>query len=197
MLRASTTAVMLLISGILFAQSNPESPTATLGLLLLPGGNDNASPQAFIVRLINHSEHNIWVPEPAVQCSDTIDGYVRLRVQLPNGASSGYECVLDHYRLPVLDRIQKWKVLEPGAMIEETIPRAKLHYDAGQSGTYEFWAEYYPPALNAAEQQLLRERGIDFSLEKLASPHLTFSTTARPQFSRYKSSRTQLHYSPH
>jgi hypothetical protein len=177
MLRASTITVMLLITGILLAQSNPENPTANLGLLLLPGGTDKAGPQVFIFRLVNHSEHNVWVPEPAVQCEDTFNGYVWLRVQLQNGTLPGYRCVLDHYRLPVLDRVQKWKVLEPGATLEETIARAKLHYDAGQSGTYEFWAEYYPPALNATEQQLLRERGIDFPLEKLASPHLTFSTT--------------------
>jgi hypothetical protein len=78
---------------------------------------------------------------------------------------------------PILERAKEWELLPPGGAIEKTVPRAELGYEVGQSGTYEFWAEYYSPAIEPADQQTLRERGIDFPFQKLTTSRLTFKTS--------------------
>jgi hypothetical protein len=182
MLRIAAAAVVLFLIVTPPARSQPANSAPTLELTLLPQRVGKGIPQAFTFRLVNRSNHNVWIPEPVIQCTDTSDGYLWLRVQATNGSSPGYGCAADraydHGAPTVLDRAKEWKVLAPGAMIERTVPGAELLYDAVQAGTYyEFWAEYYPPAITAADQQVLDERGIDFPVGKLATRHLTFSTS--------------------
>ena len=181
-MRVVTIAGTLLLTPFLLAQGDSQKPVANLELRLLPGEMVNGVPQEFTFRLINVTRHNVRVPEPTVECTDSYDGYLLLRVKFTplhaRGSETGGGCAGDRLNWPpILKRAQEWKLLPPGEAIEKTVPRAEMHYEIGQSGTYEFWAEYYPPALEPADQQALRERGIDFPLEKLTTLRLTFKTS--------------------
>ena len=78
---------------------------------------------------------------------------------------------------PILERVQEWTLLPPGEEIKKTVSLTAMHYETRKAGTYEFWAEYAPPAVRPADQQTLRERGIDFPLDTLTTSHLTFKTS--------------------
>jgi hypothetical protein len=172
--RVSTIAVSLLLTVILTCPSSPQTAKHQLGLVVLPGDPEKAALETFTIKLVNHSEHNIWIPDPATQCEDSVNGYLWLRVELQDGSVPGYGCVLDRYRPEsVLDRAQEWQILAPGAAIEKPISRAKLHLGIGHPDIREFWGEYIPPTLTTAEQRILEERGIDFPSQKLVTAHQT------------------------
>ena len=76
---------------------------------------------------------------------------------------------------PILKRAQAWKLLHPGEMVRETIKRDRLQYEDKGPGTYEFWAEYHPPAMEPEDQKTLHKAGIDFPKTKLSSPRVTFT----------------------
>jgi hypothetical protein len=173
-LRALTIAISLLLTVILTKPSSPQSSKHQLDLIVLPGSLDKAALQTFTIKLINHSEHNIWIPDPAIQCEDSVNGYLWLRVELLDGSVPGFGCVLDRYRpKSVLDRAHEWKILAPGATMEETIPLAKLHLGFGHPEIRDFWGEYFPPTVTATEERVLEERGIDFPSQRLVSAHQT------------------------
>ncbi len=177
MRRALTTVGVLFLSSLLLGQTSSKNPPTGLDFAIVPGSIDNGVPQVVTIRLTNRTNHNLWIPEPALQCSDSSNGYLLLHVKLVGSPSLEPGCVLDHYRsLTVLDRVQRWKVLAPGDGFEKTAPLAKLHYSMAQAGTYEIWAEYYPPTVNFDDQAILEERGIDFPIETQATTLLTFST---------------------
>jgi hypothetical protein len=180
MMRALTIAGTLLLTPLLLAQGNALKPVPNLELRLSPGEMVNGVPQTFTFRLINVSQHNVWVPDPTVECSNSVGGYLSLGVQFaplhPPGSETRGGCVVDEFKPPILVRAQKWKVLAPGEAIEKTASRAQLRYEVELPGTYEFWAEYHPPMLRPGEQETLRERGVDFSVENLTTSHLTFRT---------------------
>jgi hypothetical protein len=177
MRRALTIVGVLFLSSLLLGQTSSNNPSTGLDFAIAPGSIDNGVPQVVTFRLTNRTSHNLWIPEPAIQCSDSSNGYLLLHVKLVGSPSPGPGCVLDHYRsLTILDRVQRWKVLAPGDGIEKTAPIAKLRYSMAQAGTYEIWAEYYPPTINLVDQAILKERGIDFPIETQATTLLTFST---------------------
>jgi hypothetical protein len=147
-MRVLTLAGTLLLTPFLLAQGDAPTPIANLELRLLPGEMANGVPQAFTFELINVSRHNVWVPEPTVECTNTYNGYLWLRVRFTPlyspGSETGGGCAGDKLNWPpILERAQEWKLLPPGEAVEKTVPRAELHYEVGQSGRYEFWAEYY------------------------------------------------------
>jgi hypothetical protein len=181
------------------SQQDAPKPIANLELRLLSGEMANGVPQAFTFELINVSGHNVWVPVPGVDCEDSYDGYLLLRVKFTPlhspGSETGGGCAGDRLNWPpILERAQEWKLLPPDEAVEKTVRRAELHYEAGQAGTYEFWAEYYPPALEPADQQALGERGIDFPLEKLTTSHLTFRTSLLFGMNHINSTPEKSHY---
>jgi hypothetical protein len=177
MLRALTIVGTLFLSSILLGQSAPKNTSAGLDFAIVPGGFDKGVPQIVTFKLTNKANHNLWIPEPTIQCSDTYNGYLLLHVKLVGSPSSEPGCVLDDYSsLTVLDRVQRWRVLAPGEEIEKATPLEKLRYSMAQTGTYEIWAEYDPPAITVGDRAILQERGIDFPIKKLGTTPLTFST---------------------
>jgi len=80
-MRAQTIAGMLLLTPCLLAQVGAQKPVPNLELRLLPGEMVNGVPQTFTFELINVSHHNVWVADPAVQCDDSYDGSLSLRVK--------------------------------------------------------------------------------------------------------------------
>ena len=75
---------------------------------------------------------------------------------------------------PILDRAKTWTLLHAGERLSLSAPRERLQYDSKQPGIYEFWAEYSPPSIGAADREKLRAAGIDFPQLKLASGHIAF-----------------------
>ena len=177
----SITSKFLLLS-LLLIQGKAQDPLPGLQLGLVPGEILHGIPQSFTFRLINFSNHNLWVAGLAVECTNTYDGYLSLRLKFTPSQSSASEmgggCVEDKFFLKapnILDRVKEWKLLPPGEAVEKRASSAELLYASEQKGIYEFWAEYTPPALQPEERQALHERGIDFPEEKLSTAHLTFS----------------------
>jgi hypothetical protein len=75
-MRVLTIAGTFLLTPFLLAQGDAPKPIANLELRLLPGEMANGVPQAFTFELINVSRHNVWVPEPTVECTNTYNGYL-------------------------------------------------------------------------------------------------------------------------
>lgn len=179
-MRALAIIGTVLFTPLLLAQASAQKTPPSLELHLIPGEMLHGFPQTFTFTLTNVTQHNVWVPDPSMECSNSLRGYLWLGLRSvpfhPPGSETREQCVVDGFREPILIRVQKWKVLAPGEAIENTASRAQLRYEVKQPGTYEFWAEYNPPSLRLEDQQALRERGVDFPFEKLITRHLTFET---------------------
>jgi hypothetical protein len=53
----------------------------------------------------------------------------------------------------------KLKVLHAG---ESLSVNATKNFDDKDAGTYEFWADYFPPRISTDDQAVLQKTGIDF-----------------------------------
>lgn len=151
-------------------------------LRLQPDAIDHGVPQAFIFSLWNTSDHDVRIPTPSIQCDDSFDGAIWLRLEFtpdgPEADREGRGCAADTFgRHPILDRIQKWALLHPGEYVIFNIPRQRLDYDDKDPGIYEFWAEYIPPSIVPADREQLQKAGIDFPRGKLISVHVAFRKT--------------------
>jgi hypothetical protein len=148
-------------------------------LQLRPDSITDGMPQGFIFSLLNTSSHDVWVPTPAIECEDSFDGAMWLRLDFTAfGAAEiggGRGCAIDTMaEPPILDRAKTWILLHAGQRLSWSASRDRLRYDTGQPGIYEFWAEYSPPAIDPADREKLRAAGIDFPQVKLASGHIAF-----------------------
>ena len=136
-------------------------------------------PQAFRFELVNTTDHDVWIPQPAVQCENSFDGSIHLSLDFrplePGPPGEGHGCAGDRMNWPpILERVKDWKTLRSGEKLTLTADRTRLFYDSQQAGTYEFWATYSPPSINRSDQAILRQAGIDFPHDKLTSSHLVF-----------------------
>jgi hypothetical protein len=135
-------------------------------------------PEAFSFLLVNTSTHDVLLPAPSIECEDpTGDGSLRLHVEFtpldPHQARSGSGCSnerMDHR--PIFDRIKSWKTLHPGESLSLTASRERLLYRNDGPGKYEFWAYYFPPAMEPDERQALLAKGIKFPQEIAISNHV-------------------------
>ena len=163
-----------------FAQSNPETKRDNLELRLEAEDVQGGVPQGFIFLLVNKSDHDIRVPTPAIECEDPVgDGSFSLKVNFrpsrPDGNRIGYGCTNDRTdKRSILDRVKTWKNLRPGESIVLEVARERLHYVCKESGTYEFWAYYSPPAMTQSDRKVLSQTGIDFPHGQLTTTPVTF-----------------------
>jgi hypothetical protein len=173
---------LILAAVLLFSpfSASTQRSIPNLKLRLVPREPVNGVPDGFTFKLVNISNHNLRVPQPIVDCAGDYTGYIWLRIVFtpPHapGSELGYGCGADKVDWPpILKRAQEWKLLRPGDAVSQTVTRAQLHYEGQQPGTYEFWAEYHPPAVEPDDQKRLRKKGIDFPHTQLTSSHLTFT----------------------
>ena len=173
----------LLATGIALVMSaNPQAPAPTaspLELQLQPETDDGSVPTAFIFLLVNRSDHDVRLPTPSIQCSDSFDGWISLRLEFkpltPGPAGGGGGCAGDTMNWPpVLERVKSWKVLGPGESLRLRADSSRLFYAADQPGTYEFCATYRPPSIKALDEGTLRAVGIDFPDRELSTQRLVF-----------------------
>src|SRR5262249_46209026 len=134
---------------------------------------------AFAFLLVNRSNHEVRVPTPAVQCEDSFDGSIELRLDFkplaPGQSGEGGGCAGDTMAWPpILERVKSWKVLRPGESVRLRAEHAHLFYDADKPGIYEFWATYRPPSIHRADQETLRAARIDFPDRQLSTQHVVF-----------------------
>jgi hypothetical protein len=162
------------------AQIQDRQETGNLEFLLEPEAVEHGMPQAFNFVLVNKTNHDVSVPLPTVDCQDSFDGTVWLRVDFtplePGPPGEGRGCVLDNFSPPtvIMDRIQAWRVLHSGDTLKLTADHTRLFYDDQQPGRYEFWATYTPPLITPRDQRLLQESGKDFPHARLRTRHVIF-----------------------
>jgi hypothetical protein len=157
-----------------------EKPS-NLELRLHPKSIVNGVPQAFRFDLINNSGGDIRLPRPAIHCffypdSGTISWHVSFT---PNSAiyssGSGHGCGGGAYDVsPILAREKTWVILHPRQRLTVAAGKNLLFYDDKPPGTYEFWATYSPPRINADERKVLLGAVISFPQDETATPHIRF-----------------------
>ncbi len=171
---------LILTFGLATAATAQSEPAPNLELRLRPGALVDGVPDSFTFEIVNISKHDVRVPRPTVDCGDSYSGSIWLRRQFkplrPNAESGTvFGCGAGQVHWPsILERAHEWRLLRPGESVSQTLPHAKLHYESREPGTYEFWADYTPPAVGPEDQKSLRKAGIDFAAAPLSTPHLTF-----------------------
>jgi hypothetical protein len=169
-----------------FTVTGAQTPTqprqqriGNLELRLQPERVERGVPRAFSFLLVNKTDHDVRVPIPTVDCEDSFDGDIELRLRFtplkPGPLDEGRGCAHDREDWPpVMNRIKEWKIVHAGDALVLQADREHLFYDDSKPGTYEFWAVYSPPSIDPADQQKLQRSGIDFPQEKLRTRRLSF-----------------------
>ena len=149
-----------------------------LAIVLKWSRQSGGVPTDFRIEITNDSDHDIRLPEPAVECDSSFTGRVGVSFRfVPKVATQnegrGHACVADTFDWPfILDRVQHWKVLAPGQSIEIVVTPEQMHCECSGAGKYEFWAGYLPPYVSAEEQQILRNSGIYIPNGAISSAHV-------------------------
>jgi hypothetical protein len=151
----------------------------SLELQLRPDSITDGVPQGFTFSLVNTSSHDVRVPTPAIECEDSFNGAIALRINFaPFRDGDEIErggCASDTMATPpILDRAKTWTLLPAGKTLSWRATKERLQYDSSAPGIYEFWAEYSPPAIDPVDTETLRKAGIDFPQVKLTSGHIAF-----------------------
>ncbi len=156
------------------AQNSP--PTANLELRLESSDLKSGVPESFTFVFVNVGSHDIHVPQVGPCSGD----YGWLRLQLD------YKCVVDGQGFGggcgggmgdgpgILGFAKSWETLRPGESLRIKESRSAMFQNQECPGRYDFWAEYTPPHLSAADVKILTDAGVDFPRERLTSNHLTF-----------------------
>ena len=169
-------AAVLTVAG---AQTPSQQRIGNLELHLRPERVERGVPQAFSFLLVNTTDHDVRVPMPTVQCEDSFDGDIELRLLftplIPGVPDEGRGCAQDQENWPpIMDRIREWTIVRSGDALIVSADREHLFYGDSQSGTYEFWAVYSPPSIDSVDQRKLQESGIDFPQGKLRTRRVSF-----------------------
>jgi hypothetical protein len=170
---------LLVLSAVCLAGPDARD-TDGFELQLRPDSIVDGMPQAFTFSMLNRSGHDVRVPAPVIECEDSFDGTIWLRLSfIPfhnevEGPGCG-GCARDTMATPpILDRARTWTLLHAGQTLSWSVASEQLHYESKQPGIYEFWTEYSPPAIDAADREKLRIAGIDFPQVELTSGHIAF-----------------------
>jgi hypothetical protein len=171
---ALATALLALVS----VQTSDQKTSGNLELRLQPEAMDRGVPQEFSFLPVNHTDHDVRLPLPAIECSDSYNGEIRLHLvftPLKGGPVGGGGCAADRMDWPpIMERVREWRIVHPGETLTLKARHGQLHYDGQQPGRYEFWATYSPPSILPSDQEKLHAAGIDFARESLTTNHLTF-----------------------
>ena len=151
-------------SGVDDAQTTTAKPSSNLELRLQTQDLQHGVPQVFTFLLMNVSDHEVRVPiVPIVDCRNPLYGELWLQVGAPLGQGISRGCPVDPLRTQtILDRVQNWRVLRPGASMSWRAGKERGLYGDEAMGVYEFWAHYNPPVISPSDQAALRKAGIDF-----------------------------------
>jgi hypothetical protein len=157
-----------------------QSSSGDLELRLVPHGVEDGIPQSFTILLVNHTDHDVFLPMPITDCQGSYTGVTGLVVHftplLPEAPQPGRGCSASRYTWPpIMERIKEWQVVHPGEEFNLLGGSKAAYFESQMPGTYEVWAGYLPPFISPQDQAILEAAGIDFPREALTTPHLTFS----------------------
>ena len=181
-----TIAVLAISFG--FALSGPaqvpEQPAAqappALSLSIQLEDVQAGVPQTISVTLANSTDHALLVPTPVIDCGNVYNGTISVKAHFtplnPKSPGEGYAqgCANEEKSPPIMDRIKGWTVLHPGKSINIRKPLTRYMLGSASAGTYEVWANYWPPFISLQDRQTLQQAGIEFPQSKLETAHLTF-----------------------
>jgi len=169
---------MALVSGAV-AQVSDRQGIGNLELRLRPKTIKRGIPQGFTFQIVNRTKHDVRIPTPTIDCEDTFNGSIWLRLELTPAlgmSGTGLGCAADLQDWPpIVERIKKWKIVHPGDAVSLESDREHLFYDDKEPGNYEFSADYVPPYISPSDQNQLRALGIEFPHTPLATAHITFT----------------------
>jgi hypothetical protein len=118
----------LQVSGLVLATAllrvtgaqKPDAPgSGALELRIHPDRVEQGVPQGFTVVLVNKTNHDLRVPIPTIQCEDSFNGDILLRLRFrplkAQPAEGQQGCANDNEIWPpILERIQNWKIVHSG-----------------------------------------------------------------------------------
>jgi hypothetical protein len=119
----------------------PDQAAGHLELQIQPENFEQGVPQAFTFLIVNKTNHDVRIPVPTIQCEDSFNGDILLRLRftpLKPEPAEGHACALDNEIWPpILDRIQEWKIVPSGDTLKLNADREHLFYDASKPGNLE------------------------------------------------------------
>jgi hypothetical protein len=180
-IRAFVLGVFFTCLAALPAQVGSSTTTGDIELRIQVQEVRSGLPLGFDFELVNTSGHDILLPSPSIACEDpTMNGQIILKTDFtprdPSAPRHFSGCTNDNMsHLPISERIKSWKTLHPGESLPLSASRKRLGDDLQDPGTYDFWAIYFPPAMEKDERKALLAHGIQIAQEAAVSNHIILS----------------------
>jgi hypothetical protein len=153
----------------------------SLRLVIKVESISHGTPQAFTFKIVNNTDHDIYLPKPTVECSDSFDGALLLNVKFTplnpdDDTGGGSGCAADGWGdwPSIIVRLKSWLILRAGKSLTINANKSLFLYEDNRPGRYEFWATFKPAFVKKVDQELLLGMGIDFPSSEMNSNHLTF-----------------------
>jgi hypothetical protein len=184
-IRAFLLSVLSTCIAALHAQVSSPTTTGDIELRIQAQDMSSGLPVGFSFQLVNTSGRDMLLPTPSIACEDpTMDGSIFLKNDFtpydPNAPRQGSACTNDNMNhLPISERIKSWKTLHPGESLVLSASRKRLGDDLHDPGTYDFWAIYFPPAMEKDERKELLAQGILIAQKMAVSNHIILKKDAR------------------
>jgi hypothetical protein len=157
--------VSLISASAQFLDSAPQSDAGGVAIRLNPSHLQNGLPLVFEVVLTNISGHDLRLPQPQLECANSMNGFIFLRASfLPADASmhpTSHGCAVDSFSRNTLERAKSWQTLASGASLSYEFRLQDAVPDAPAAGRYTVWADFTPAAVSPDEIQMLHQNGID------------------------------------
>jgi hypothetical protein len=177
--------VFSIYAAALPAQVRSSTTAGNMELRIQAQDVSSGLPAGFSFQLVNTSDHDILLPSPSIACEDpTMDGQIILKTEFtprdPNAPRQFSSCTNDNMNhLPIFQRIKSWKTLHPGESLSLSASRKRLGDQLQEAGSYDFWAIYFPAAMERDERESLLRQGIQIAQKMAVSNHIIFSKDAR------------------
>ena len=167
------------------AQVSSSATSGDIELRIQTQDVGSGLPVGVSFQLVNTSGHDILLPPPSIACENpTLDGSIFLKTDFtprdPDAPRQGDNCTNDNMNhMSIFERIKSWKTLHPGESLSLSASRKRLGDNLQDPGTFDFWAIYFPPAMNKDERKALLAQGIQIAQEMAVSNHIILDKDAR------------------
>ena len=178
--RVRVVSILIAAGAILVVRAADPPKQNSLQLIIEAQSISHGTPQMFTFKIVNNTDHDIYLPKPTVECSDSFDGTLLLNVKFtplnPDDGGRGGGCGGSSWgEWPsILVRLKSWQIISAGKSLTINANQSLFFYEDDKPGRYEFWATYKPAFVEKVDQELLFGIGIDFPRAELNSNHLTF-----------------------
>jgi hypothetical protein len=160
----------------------PLASGGGMEIQLEPLAVQDGLPMRFAVLLVNISGHELRLPQPYLECADSISGFIFLRARYaptdPSKHALGRGCVADELRRPIAERVKNWKTLKAGESLRFEMNLTDAVPDAPGAGSYTIWADFTPAWVSAEDLQTLHRDGLDVLTEKIQTVPMHYEVSA-------------------